>query len=127
MQFISFMGISIAVSKNVGAIFKETETILSYNTWTWIQVNPKLAPLCVLCTFNFMKNKYSKIPKGQTEIVKSEKTMANRTKKKIKHRTHNTTLIPKGGVTRTLQKPGWFHVLRSSKQLLSTIGTLRVT
>ena len=48
----------------------------------------------------------SKIPRGQTEIVKSEdrKNHGQQNETKDKHRTHNTTLTTKAGVTRTLQK-----------------------
>ena len=46
--------------------------------------------------------------KGQTEIVKSEDRQdhGQQNETKDKHRTHNTTLKTKAGVTRTLQKPG---------------------
>ena len=49
----------------------------------------------------------SKIPKGQTEIVKSEdrEDHGQQNETKEKHRTHNTTLKTKAGITRTLQKP----------------------
>ena len=48
----------------------------------------------------------SNIPKGQTEIVKSEVSQdhGQPNETKDKHRTHNTTLKTKTGVTRTLQK-----------------------
>ena len=47
----------------------------------------------------FIRN--SKIPKGQTEIVKSEdrKDYGQENETKDKHRTHNTTLKTKAGVT----------------------------
>ena len=50
----------------------------------------------------------SKIPKGQTEIVRSEDRQdhGQQNETKDKHRTHNTTLKTKDGVTRTLPKPG---------------------
>ena len=44
----------------------------------------------------------SKIPKEQTEIDRQDHGQQNETK--YKHRTHNTTLKTKAGVTRTLQK-----------------------
>ena len=49
----------------------------------------------------------SKTPKGQTEIVKSEDRQdhGQQNETKDKHRTHNTMLKTKAGVTRTLQKP----------------------
>ena len=49
----------------------------------------------------------SKIPKGQTEIVKSEDRQdhGQQNETKDKHTTHNTTLKTKAGITRTLQKP----------------------
>ena len=54
------------------------------------------------------------IPKGQTEIVKSEERQGHgqQHKTKDKHRTNDTTLKTKAGVTRTLQKPGRVQVLR---------------
>ena len=50
----------------------------------------------------------SKIPKGQTEIIKSvdRQDHGKQNETKDKHRTHNTALKTKAGVTRTLQKPG---------------------
>ena len=50
----------------------------------------------------------SKIPKGQIEIVKSEDRQdhGQQNETKDKHRTQNTTLNTKAGVTRTLQNPG---------------------
>ena len=49
-----------------------------------------------------------RISKGQTEILKSadrqDHDQQNETKDK--HRTHNTTLKTKAGLTQTLQKPG---------------------
>ena len=47
-------------------------------------------------------------PKGRTEIVKSEDRhdQCQQNETKDKHRTHNTTLKTKAGITRTLQKPG---------------------
>ena len=53
----------------------------------------------------------SKIPKGQTEIVKSEDRQddGHQNERKDKHRTHNTTLKTKPGVTRTLQNQGEFR------------------
>ena len=53
-----------------------------------------------------MSKRNSKIPKGQTEIVKSEDRQdhGQHNETKDKHRTHNTTLKTKVGVTRTLQK-----------------------
>ena len=47
----------------------------------------------------------SKIPKWQTENVKSEDRQ-DRGHMKDKYRTRNITLKTKGGVTRNLQKPG---------------------
>ena len=52
-----------------------------------------------------------KIPKEQTEIVKSEDRQdhhdhGQQNETKDKHRTHNTTLKTKGGITWSLQKPG---------------------
>ena len=47
----------------------------------------------------------SKMPKGQTEILKSE-DHGQQNETKDKHRTHNTSLKTKAGVTQTLQKPG---------------------
>ena len=46
----------------------------------------------------------SKIPKRKTEIVKSEgrQDHGQQNETKDKHRTHNTTLKTKAGVTRTL-------------------------
>ena len=48
----------------------------------------------------------SKIPKGQTEIDKTEdrEDHGQKNETKDKHRAHNTTLKTKAGVTRTLQK-----------------------
>ena len=48
---------------------------------------------------------------GQTEMVKSEDRQDDglQNETKDKHRTHNTTLKTKAGVTRTLQKPGEFR------------------
>ena len=44
---------------------------------------------------------------------KTDKTMANKNdEKKDKHRTHNTTLETKTGVTRTQQKPGSTQYLK---------------
>ena len=62
----------------------------------------------------------SKIPKGQTEIVKSEDRQdhGQQNETKDKHRTHNTTLKTKAGVTQILQKPGWVQVLWQGNQLL---------
>ena len=62
----------------------------------------------------------SKIPKGQTEIVKSEDRQEHgqQNETKDKHRTHNTTLKTKAGIIRTLKKPGRVLVLRKGKQLL---------
>ena len=50
----------------------------------------------------------SKIPKGHTEIVKSEDRQdhGQQNETKDKHIKHNTTLETKAGVTRTLKKPG---------------------
>ena len=47
----------------------------------------------------------TKIPKGQTEIVKSEdrKDHGQQNEMKYKHRKQNTTLKTKAGVTRTLK------------------------
>ena len=66
----------------------------------------------------FQRN--SKIPKGQTVIVKTEdrKDHGLQNEMKNKHRSHNTTLRTKAGVTRTLQKPPRVQVLRKGKQLL---------
>ena len=51
--------------------------------------------------------KNSKILKEQTEIVKSEDRQdhGQQNETNDKHRTHNSTLKTKAGVTRTLQKP----------------------
>ena len=48
------------------------------------------------------------IPKGQTEIFKSEDRQdhGEQNETKDKHRPHNTTLKTKAGVTRTLQNQG---------------------
>ena len=66
------------------------------------------------------KQTKTKIPKGQTEIDKSEdrQDRGQQNKTKDKHKTHDTTLKTKAGVARTLQKPGWIQVLRKGKQLL---------
>ena len=55
-----------------------------------------------------LKQRNLKIPKGQTEIVKSEdgRDQGKQNGTKDKNRTLNTTLKTKAGVTRTLQKPG---------------------
>ena len=55
-----------------------------------------------------MKQKEFEDTNGQTEIVKSEDRQhhGQQNETKDKHRTHNTTLKTKAGVTRTLQKPG---------------------
>ena len=62
----------------------------------------------------------SKIQKEQTEIVKSEdrQDYGRQNLTNVKHRTHDTTLITKARVTRTLQKQGWVQVLRKVEQLL---------
>ena len=52
-----------------------------------------------------MSVRNSKIPKGQTKILKSE-DHGQQNETKDKHRTHNTSLKTKAGVTRTLQKSG---------------------
>ena len=68
--------------------------------------------------------KNSKKSKGQTEIVKSEDRQdhGQQNETKEKHRTHNTSLKNKDGLTRNLQKPGEFlKVLRCGKQLLPPI------
>ena len=56
----------------------------------------------------------SKIPKGETEIVKSEDRQdhGQPNETKDKHGKYNTTLKTKGGVTWIQQKPGWVQVLR---------------
>ena len=48
----------------------------------------------------------SKIPRGQTEIVKSgdRQDHGQQNERKDKYRTHNNTLTTKAGVTQTLQK-----------------------
>ena len=53
-----------------------------------------------------MFKRNSKIPKGQTEIVKSEdrQEYVQQNETKDKHRSHNITLKTKVRVTRTLQK-----------------------
>ena len=58
--------------------------------------------------FNKIFKRNLKIPKGQTGIVMSEDRQdhGQQNEMKDKHRTHNTTLKTKAGVTRTLQKPG---------------------
>ena len=63
---------------------------------------------------------WEKIPKWQIEIFYSENWQDHdqQNETKNKHRTDNTTLKTKAGITRTLQKPGWVQVLRKSKQLL---------
>ena len=77
----------------------------------------------------FHNKRNSKIPKGQTEIVKSEDSQdhgqQNETKDKL--RTHNTTLKTKAGVTRNLQKPGEFRCSGRVSNSYSTIDTRRVT
>ena len=51
---------------------------------------------------HYLKKRNSKIPKGQTEIVKAEDRQdhGQQNETKDKHRTHNTTLKTKAGVTR---------------------------
>ena len=65
--------------------------------------------ICLLCvnkwpTKDNLRN--SKIPKEQTEIVKSKDRQdhGQQNKMKDKHRTHDTSLKTIVGVTRTLQK-----------------------
>ena len=77
-------------------------SLLDRRYWGWTASN-----------FNQMINVYtfkrkSKIPKLQTEIVKSRDRQdhVKQNETKDKHVTHNTTLKTKAGVTRTLQKPG---------------------
>ena len=55
-----------------------------------------------------MEKRNLKIPKGQTELVKSEDKQDNGHQKetKDKHKAHTITFKTKAGVTRTLQKPG---------------------
>ena len=57
--------------------------------------------------------KNSKIPKGQTQKVKSDKNVTNikETKEKHIYRTNNTAL-------KTIEKLAWVQVLRTAKQLL---------
>ena len=58
------------------------------------------------CSTNSRRN--SKIPKGQTEIVKSEDRQdhGQQNETKDKHRKHNNTLKTKAGVTRTRVSSG---------------------
>ena len=58
------------------------------------------------CKMTIKRN--TMILKRQTEIVKSEDRQdhGQQNETKDKHRTHDTTLKTKAGVTRTLQKPG---------------------
>ena len=76
-----------------------------------------------------MSRRNSKIPKEQTEIVKSENRQnhGQQNETKDKHRTHNTTLKTYAGVTRTLQKPGEFRCSGSVSNSCSTSDTRRVT
>ena len=58
----------------------------------------------LICTFDFSHvffSRNSKILKGQTEIVQSvdRQDHGQQNKKKDKHRTHDTTLKTKAGVT----------------------------
>ena len=64
---------------------------------------PFTIPTYTLCT----KRKFEDTER-ETEIVQSEDKQdhGQQNKTKDKHRTHNTTLKTKAGVTRTLQKPG---------------------
>ena len=60
------------------------------------------------CAIEPLLKRNSTIQKGKTEIVKSEDRQdhGQQNEAKDKHRTHNTTLKLKAGITRTLQKPG---------------------
>ena len=66
----------------------------------------ELLPLNITILQSKEWKRNSKIPKGQTEIVKSEDRQdhGQQNETKDKHRTHNTTLETKAGVTQTLQK-----------------------
>ena len=70
----------------------------------WVQCNRAfiIRFWCMVCERN------SRIPKEQTEIVKSEdkQDYGQQNETKDKKGTHNTPLKTKAGVTRTLQKPG---------------------
>ena len=57
---------------------------------------------------HYFYRKNTKIPKGQTEIVKSEdrQDRGQQNKTKAKQSMHTTTLKTKARVTRTLQKQG---------------------
>ena len=57
---------------------------------------------------HLVKSRNSTIPKRQTKIVKYEDRQDHRRQNETEgnHRTHNTTLKTKDGLTRTLKKPG---------------------
>ena len=69
-----------------------------------------------------MGKRNSKIPKGQTEIVKSEDRQdhGQQNETKNKHRTHNTTLKTKARVTLTLQKPGYLFIMLQSFKVINS-------
>ena len=56
----------------------------------------------------------SKTPKGQTEIDKSEDRQdhGQQNETKDKHRTHNTTLTTKAGVTRALKTRSSIYIFK---------------
>ena len=70
----------------------------------------------------------SKIPKGQTKIVKLEDRQdhGKQNETKDNHRTHNTSLKAKSGQTRTLQSHGEFRCSGEVSKSCSTSGTRRV-
>ena len=57
---------------------------------------------------HFEVKRNSKIPKGQTEIAKSEDRQdhGQQNETKDKYKTYNTTLKTKAGITRSLQNSG---------------------
>ena len=57
--------------------------------------------MAYFCFQPYSSNRNSKIPNGQTEIVKSEDRQdhGQQNETKDKHRKHNTTLLTKAGVT----------------------------
>ena len=71
----------------------------------------------------------SKIPKEQTEIVKSKDRQdhGQQNETKDKHRAHNITLKTKAGVTRTLQNQCEFRCSGRVSNSCFTSATRRVT
>ena len=61
-----------------------------------------------MSTSNVVFKRNLKIPKGQTDIARSEDRQdhGQENKTKDKHRPHDITVKHKAGVTRTLQKQG---------------------